>query len=745
MSGNPSRLSLFIADLKRRGVTRLITVYAVVGLGVIEAFDIIGGRFLLPDWTFKAIIIVTVAGFPVAIILGWIYDISNKKIVKTDPLTPTQRASIKLSWKPGWISVILFLVLLLTTTAFFIVPRPNALGFKLQDWVLIADLENNTGDEVFDKTLLHALSITIDQSRRINIFPRTKAEEVLDRMELDTVKKITLPIALEIAERESIKTVLLLTISELSGSYILSTSLINPFTGETIRSSRVTAEGKDEILSKLNRLAIDVRKDLGDSFQKVHLQTVPLEKATTSSLEALKFLTDARNLPPAQDASEKAALLNRALELDPEFALAHSDLGVFHYTANDRVNGEKHFSYALSQLDRLTERERLWIEAIVEEYRGNRELSSTRWGTFLTKYPDDYGGWFRLGYNYMMLNRLEESLNAFNRAMEVYFEVDQSVLLNIATCYNKLGRYREAIDYYQRVFKLAPAWELNTWINHEYGCAYVKMGEYEKAKEVYGKMSKGNTVSKAQGLRSMALMLMSQGKYAEALTSMHDALVFHISIQYKLSELRERLYLCKIYQAKGMEKEFQSELDHCASYVRDAATEPIWFLRVGMLLVRNGELEKAEEMLSEIVERTNEGNKVDEAAYKQLKGEIELARGNTAVSLELLETASTLMEDAYHLESLARYHMMVGNWGKVILTCEKIVADKTAFGWESQESWMQAHFHLFKAYNENGDLEKANAMGMQILDIWKEADEDLPRLLELKSNLNSGLPNSIDS
>ena len=86
--------------------------------------------------------------------------------------------------------------------------------------------------------------------------------------------------------------------------------------------------------------------------------------------------------------------------------------------------------------------------------------------------------------------------------------------------------------------------------------------------------------------------------------------------------------------------------------------------------------------------------------------------------------------------------MMVGNWEKVILICEKIVADKNAFGWESQESWMQAHFYLFKAYNENGDLEKANAMGMQILDIWNEADEDLPRLLELKSSLKQATSSS---
>ena len=155
MPNSPNKLTLFFAELKRRGVTRLATIYAVVGLGVIEAFDIIGGRFLIPDWTIRVVIILVLGGFPVAMILGWIYDLTSKGIEKTKALTPSQRASISsLSWKPSWISVILLVILILTTTAFFTVPRPNALGFKQQDWVLIADLENNTADEVFEKSVI---------------------------------------------------------------------------------------------------------------------------------------------------------------------------------------------------------------------------------------------------------------------------------------------------------------------------------------------------------------------------------------------------------------------------------------------------------------------------------------------------------------------------------------------------------------------------------------------------------------
>jgi tetratricopeptide (TPR) repeat protein len=254
--------------------------------------------------------------------------------------------------------------------------------------------------------------------------------------------------------------------------------------------------------------------------------------------------------------------------------------------------------------------------------------------------------------------------------------------------------------------------------------------------KVFNKLLDGSAAMRAQSKRSTAILFMYQGKYSEAIAPMHDAVVLHNSIDYRLSELRNRLYLCKIYQAKGMEEEFQSELDHCTSFVGEAATEPTWFLRVGMMLVRKGDVEKAEKMLEEISERSNKGNRIDEAAYKLLKGEITLAQGNSSAALVLLESAGTLNEDAYHQESLARYHMMMGNWEKAIVICEKIIADRSTLGWEAQESWIQAHYYLHKAYEVTGDLEKANSIGGKILEIWKEADEDLPQLLELKSSLN---------
>jgi len=740
MASKTSSLSIFFKELKRRGVTRVATVYAVVGLGIIEAFDIIGGRFLLPDWAIRVIIIIVLGGFPVALILSWIYDITKGEgIVKTEALTPSEQDSLSVSWKPRWITIILLLVLMFTTTAFFIIPRPNALGFKQQDWILIADLENNTDDEVFDKSLLHALTVTIDQSTRINVYPRNQVDKVLKRMKMDSVDRITLPIAFEIAEREGIKAVLLLSISELGGNYMLSTSLLNPQSGETIRSNQISADGKEEILLALNKLANAVRKDLGESLKKIHIQTVPLVKATTHSLEALKCLSNAGYIDNTNYDAE-IELLKEAIELDPEFALAHSNLAFYYYYTNQREKGEEHILIALGLLDRLTEKERLWIQAAVEGYRGNREESVLKWNIFLSQYPESYGAWFRLGYNYMMMNRLEESIEAFNRALEVYKDDDPSALVNIATSYSKLMDYNKAIEYYHETMRVSPDFLKNPSLNHEYGFTYAHMDRMDEARSVFEAQQNGNNEQKAMGLRSLALLSMYQGKYNEAIDQIHESILIYKTIGYRLSVLRNRLYLCNIYQTKGMQDEFHSELDQCAEFIGEVSSEPWWYLILGKMLIREGDTERAALMLEEIVNRTNEGNSKDEANFNLLKGEIELQKGNHSEALESLETANTLMDSPYYLESLANYYSSLGEWEKAISVYKRIINDYRSLGWEGQECWIRAHLDLGKAYEESGNKSSAIEYYTRLLEIWKEADPDLPALLEANSRMEKFQP-----
>ena len=734
MSYSHNKLYLFFTELKRRGVTRLVAVYAVVALGVVEASDIIGGRFQFPDWTIKAIIIIAVVGFPVALILGWIYDVTSKGIVKTKPITDTEQASLaKMGWKPSWISIILLVILLFTTTAFFIVPRPNALGFKGQDWILIADLENNTREEVFDRSLIHALTVTINQSKRINVYPRIKVLEVLERMQIDSVEIIDVPLSMEIAERENIKAVLQLSISEVGGTYLLIADLLDPYSGEMVRSRQIKASGIEHVLQALNNLAKIILKDLGESLQQIHLGSVPLLRATTASLDALRFMTQGFNSSGSND--EVYRLYSEAIKLDPDFALAHVQLGYLYYTHNNRTKGEEHFNLALKQLHRLTDRERLWIQAIIPEMRGNREEATTRWDLFLSEFPNDYGGWYRKAYNYMRMQQYEESIEAFTRAAEIYQEKDPGVLINIASCYNLLQNYQQAIDFYLEAFEVDPGQLTNANINNEFGFTYVQVGETGKAREVFEEMIKGNDEDKAKGYRSLALLSMYTGQISEAIEQIQESTLFYKTLGHRLSELRNQLYLAKMYEMKGMEEEFFMILNQVNDVIYSIATEPVWYLILGKMYVRNGEYQETEQLIQEIAARSNEGNKWDEAAHKILTGELDLARGNLTEAEVLFETASKLRRDGFALESLANFYYSTGDLEKAVVEYENICGLLNSTGWEAQECWVRAHFSLGEIHEKNGNTQEAINWYQRFLTIWTNADEDLTGLIEAKSSL----------
>jgi tetratricopeptide (TPR) repeat protein len=130
----------------------------------------------------------------------------------------------------------------------------------------------------------------------------------------------------------------------------------------------------------------------------------------------------------------------------------------------------------------------------------------------------------------------------------------------------------------------------------------------------------------------------------------------------------------------------------------------------------------------------NEENREDRAAFNILKGEIELAKGNHDKAVELFETAYTLKSDNYTLESLAQGYLMSHDLEQAIQKYEELVSEKS-LGWEAQECWIQAHYLLGKIFEEKGDVEKAIQYFQRFFDIWKDADPDIPILIEAKKRL----------
>ena len=626
--------------------------------------------------------------------------------------------------------IIIIISILISTNAFKPIP------FSEEDWILITDFENLTGNDVFNQSLNLALEVSIQQSSFVNVFPRTRINETLKRMGKEKTEILNEDIGIEIAQREGITAIVACSISLIGNVYLLTAKVVEPGTKKVLRTETFQANGENEILIKLDKLARKLRKDLGESFKEINHKIVPLPEATTPSLEALKCFVKGHEAWTVEgDFDEAKAFYMKALELDTGFAYAHEALGSMYYWHNNRMKGEEHYTKALNLFDRLTEKEKLSIQAEIEKFRGNYEGAVLNYKIYLSNYPSSSQAWFSLGYSYMMLNRDEEAITAFNKSLEIYTYKEPNTYINIATCYGKLEKYQQAIDFYLKAFAINPNLLTFSNLNHEFGFTYVQMDQFEKAREVFEKMTTGQDGSKAQGYRSMALLLMYEGKISEAIDLLHESASVYKTMGYGVSEIRNHLFLATAYKTKGMMPEFYEELNKTNELLKTEGLEPWWYFLYGKLLVRDGKIQKSEKILNEISARINKGNRSDTAAFNILKGEIQLARGNTAEALDLIETGVKLRHDSYTLESLANYYYNTGDLDMAISKYKELIDLRRSVGWEAQEYWIKAHYNLGKIYEKKGNYEQAIIYYRNFLNIWKDADNDLPELIDARARM----------
>ena len=173
-------------------------------------------------------------------------------------------------------------------------------------------------------------------------------------------------------------------------------------------------------------------------------------------------------------------LLRQAIKLDPHFALAHAELGRRYYLApshQTREEGEKHFKEALASTDRLTLRERLWIQAVAEDSRGNRLRAVQAYETYLNQYPDDVRALLRVSWTRMAaLGEFDKAIEGFKRVVTLEPN-DSSAWVNLATAYGGKGDFEHAVPSYQKAFALSPSLILGVFVNHEYGFTLVETGQ----------------------------------------------------------------------------------------------------------------------------------------------------------------------------------------------------------------------------------------------------------------------------
>jgi len=232
-----------------------------------------------------------------------------------------------------------------------------------KDTIFFSDFANTTGDAVFDDALKQALSVDLGQSPFLNALSDTQVREVLRQMTRSPNEKLTPDVAREVCQRAGSKAYVAGSIAALGAQYVVGLNAVNCQTGDSLAEDQERATGKEQVLPALDRAAKKLREALGESLSSVRKFDVPLEQATTSSLEALKAHT--LGLKAAHEKGDSAAIpfQKRAIELDPNFARAYTVLGTEYNNLSQPGAAFPYYKKAFDLRDRVTERERFQITA----------------------------------------------------------------------------------------------------------------------------------------------------------------------------------------------------------------------------------------------------------------------------------------------------------------------------------------------------------------------------------------------
>jgi tetratricopeptide (TPR) repeat protein len=244
-------------------------------------------------------------------------------------------------------------------TNMFIPSAPAALTAR--DTIMLADFVNTTGKPVFDGALKVALAVALEQSPFLQIFPDDRAKDTLRLMQHDPAERITRGLAREIAQRQQLKALVAGSIGSLGDHYVLALEAIEASTGEVMAREQVDVATDEEVLTALGAATARLREGLGESLGSIERFDAPLPQATTASLEALHAYALALDQGRVVPRVEAIPHLRRAIELDPEFAMAHAALSGIYWNTGRSSEAPDFSRRAFELRDRVSERERFFI------------------------------------------------------------------------------------------------------------------------------------------------------------------------------------------------------------------------------------------------------------------------------------------------------------------------------------------------------------------------------------------------
>ena len=651
---------------------------------------------------------------------------TSRAIVRTTPTIPSRKR-----WKIVVPTAAALMVFLVAGYRYF----HHAPKLTDKDTIVLADFANRTGDPVFDGALRQGLSVQLEQSPFLSIVSDQQIQRTLQMMGQKPDAKLTPKIARELCQRTASAAVLDGSIAQIGTPYLLTVKAVNCADGETLVSAEAQANDKNHVLDALGKTASEMRNKLGESLSTVQKFDTPLEQATTPSLEALKAYSSAR-----REVSPLAIpLFKRAVELDPNLAVAYAWLGIWYTSTGEPTIAANFTSKAYQLRDRASEPEKYFISAIYyKEVTGNLEKAEQTAKLWIQAYPrSEMPHTYLAGAIYPALGRyagvVSEAREAIslNRNFSASYPASYAMLMEGYTALNRFDEakttYRQALerklyhhyyaeDLYQIAFMQNDAAGMKEQVTQLAGQSGVgdMLLAYEADTAAYsGRLKEAEELTRRAMESAEKAGKKEKAATYSAVSGLREAL-------FGYAAKARRLAMLATQHSSGVDVQYGSALG--VAYAGDA--------------------KRAQDLTLGLDKRFPEATIVQYNYLPTLRAKLSLNRGDASEAIEILSAASpyelgrTTFSDyswngLYPVYVRGEAYLAAHQGSQSAAEFQKILDHRGIVG--NSPIGALAHFQLGRAYAMQGDIARAKAAYTDFLTLWKDADPDIPILKQAKA------------
>ena len=605
-----------------------------------------------------------------------------------------------------------------------------------RDTLVLADFVNKTGDPVFDETLRQGLVLALEQSPFLSILPEARVQRTLRLMQQPAGTPLTAGLAQDVCQRTGSTVVVEGSIITLGNEYVLGVRATNCSGAEMVRNEQIQVKRKEDVLSALTQIARKFRSRAGESPATLQSHDVPLEEATTTSIEALRAYSAAWKLQAVQGATASLPLFLRAAELDPEFAMAHASLGRTYADLDEFALSTVSLQRAWELRNRTTSRENFFIRANYHLLvTGNLEEARKVSEAWVRTYPRDMAAhmmlssqvnkvpgrfeeaaaeaekaigidpefgmaYYNVAVNKAYSGRFEEAQNALQRAAARGLRIEEHLMLA-----HDLAFLKNDVEAMERIAAQARARSApESWITIKEAFVHAYFGRQQMARDFSGR-------AVAEALEGQQI---ERAGLWEAGAAIREALLGN-----KL-ESRQRA-------ASALKRTTDAEVEYGAAFA----------------LAHAGDVVRSQEIADDLDKRFPEDMSVRFSYLPTLRARLLLDKSEPQHALEVLENAIPIELGAprsvAHGFFGALYPIYVR--GETYLALRKGEQAATEFRKiidhpgivVSDPIGVLAHLQLGRALALAGEKTKAKSAYRDFLLLWKDADAGIPVLRQAKA------------